>query len=245
MYLIALCDDEEADLDKAESMLKNYQNQHPKQELVIERFSCVEDLLYMVREESFVPDLIFMDIYMPKKMGTDAAKELRNMGNECKLVFLTLSKEHALEAFRVDAAQYLVKPVSEKVLFSLLDRFLQDIAEERKRYLLLRIDGRICRVQLSDIVCCEAQGKTQCLYHANGSQSLLHMTITEIFAMLSDYQEFVKVGAAYIINLEHVESLNAQDVYMDNGKKIYLPRGAYRPLRQQYFQYYCEEDYYK
>lgn len=79
----------------------------------------------------------------------------------------------------------------------------------------------------------------------NGSQSLLHMTITEIFAMLSDYQEFVKVGAAYIINLEHVESLNAQDVYMDNGKKIYLPRGAYRPLRQQYFQYYCEEDYYK
>lgn len=50
MYLIALCDDEEADLDKAESMLKNYQNQHPKQELVIERFSCVEELLYMVRE---------------------------------------------------------------------------------------------------------------------------------------------------------------------------------------------------
>lgn len=69
MYLIALCDDEEADLDKAESMLKNYQNQHPKQELVIERFSCVEELLYMVREESFVPDLIFMDIYMPKKNG--------------------------------------------------------------------------------------------------------------------------------------------------------------------------------
>lgn len=245
MYLIALCDDEEMELDKAESMLKNYQKQHPKQELIIERFVCVEKLLCMVREERFVPDLIFMDIYMPKKMGIDAAKELRNMGNECKLVFLTLSKEHALEAFYVNAVQYLVKPVSEKVLFSLLDRFLQDIAKERKRYLLLRIEGRICRVQLSDIVCCEAQGKTQCLYHTNGSQSLLHMTITEIFEMLSGYQEFVKVGAAYIVNLEHIDSLNAQDVCLDTGKRIYLPRGAYKPLREQYFQYYCEEDYYK
>ena len=43
MYLIALCDDEEADLDKAESMLKNYQNQHPKQELVIERFRVLRN----------------------------------------------------------------------------------------------------------------------------------------------------------------------------------------------------------
>lgn len=40
------------------------------------------------------------------------------------------------------------------------------------------------------------------------------------------------------MNLVHVVSLNAQEVQMDTGKKIYLPRGSYQPLRKRYFEYY-------
>lgn len=64
--------------------------------------------------------------------------------------------------------------------------------------------------------------------------------MTEIYEMLAGYREFVRVGAAYIVNLDHVESLSTQEVHMDSGKKIYLPRGSYHPLRERYFNYYCE-----
>ena len=242
MYLIALCDDEEADLDKAESMLKNYQNQHPKQELVIERFSCVEELLYMVREESFVPDLIFMDIYMPEKQGMEAAKELRKMGNECQIIFLTAAREFALDAFGVNAIQYLLKPVSSDKLFPVLDKVLSDLDEERKKYLLLRSEGRIHRVPINNIVYCEAQRKHQCVYLSDGSQLLLRMTLGGIYDMLSEYPEFIKAGIAYIVNLNHIDSLNAQSMQMDNGMKVFLPRGTYKPLKEQYFEYYCDEN---
>ena len=240
MYHIALCDDEAVELDKTEQMLNEYQKRHAGVSFLTERFERADELLHLIREESYVPDLLLMDIYMPEKMGIEAAKELRDMGNRSMLVFLTMSKEHALEAFRVDAAQYLVKPVTEQMLFSLLDKFFEG-EEERKKYLVLRIEGRISRVAVGDIMYCEAQGRTQCLHLADGTQHVLRMTITEIYEMLAKYEEFVRVGAAYIMNLDHVENLNAQDICVSSGKRVYLPRGAYKALKEQYFQYYCGE----
>lgn len=245
MYLIALCDDESEELEKTEKLLSDYEEKHSGPVFMIRRFNNADELLYLVREENYTPDLIFMDIYMQDResglypLGIEAVKELRNMDYEGKIIFLTTSKEHALEAFDVDALQYMVKPVSENKLFSVLNRLFQDMEEEKKRYILLRIEGRFVRVSLNDIVYCEAQGKTQCLYLADGTQCILRMTMTEIYEQLSQYQEFVRLGVAFIVNLGYIGSLNAKEICMDNGMKIYLPRGTYKGLREQYFNYYC------
>ncbi len=247
MYLIALCDDELAELEKTERLLGDYEKKHPGLDIITRCFENADELLYLVREENYMPDLIFMDIYMPDKesnsypLGMEAAKELRNMNYKGKIVFLTTSKEYALEAFDVDAMQYMVKPVAEDKLFSVLNSLLKEIEEEQKKYILLRIEGRLVRVSLNDIVYCEAQGKTQWLYLINGSRYLLHMTMTEIYELLSCYQEFIRIGVAFIVNLGYIGSLNAKEIYMDNGMKIYLPRGTYKGLREQYFNFYCRE----
>ena len=81
----------------------------------------------------------------------------------------------------------------------------------------------------------------QCLYLADGTQCILRMTMTEIYEQLSQYQEFVRLGVAFIVNLGYIGSLNAKEICMDNGMKIYLPRGTYKGLREQYFSYYCRE----
>ena len=240
MCLIALCDDETEELDKTEAMLNVYQSKNPKCELVIERFESAEELLDAVRGKKLLPDLLLLDIYMPEKLGTAVAKEFRELGGS-RIIFLTTSTAHALEAFRVDVVQYLVKPVSEKELFPVLDRILEYVKEEQKKFLLLRIEGKICRVALGDIVYCEAQGRYQALSLEDGRQLVLRMTMTEIFRMLSSHQEFVKVGISYIVNMEYINSLNAQEIYLDTGKIIHLPRGAYQPLREMYLKYYCEE----
>lgn len=83
MYHIALCDDETGELEKTEQLLKRYCQMSDGVELSIERFESADDLLKMVRENSCVPDIIFMDIFMPGKLGIDAVKELRQMGSGC------------------------------------------------------------------------------------------------------------------------------------------------------------------
>lgn len=241
MYQIALCDDETAELDKTVQMLKCYGTIHSATEFAIECFACADELIDRIKAGKYDPDLIMMDIYMPEKLGIEAARELREMGNSSRILFLTMSREHALDAFGVEAIQYLVKPVSEQRLFPVLDKILGEMKDTRKKYLLLRIDGRIQRVPVSNIVYCEAQGKTQYLYMSDGTQYGLRRTMAEVYRMFSGYREFSRVGVAYIVNLEHVDSLNAQELQMDNGKRIYLPRGSYQPLREKYFGYYCEE----
>ncbi|MCM1245225.1 MAG: LytTR family DNA-binding domain-containing protein [Roseburia sp.] len=242
MVLIALCDDEEAELKKTEQMFAAYRDRRPEMEFTVKCFEDADELLYMVRENEYMPELVVLDIYMAEKTGIEAARELRDMGNTGKILFLTSSREHALDAFGVDAVQYLVKPVSEEILFPLLDRYLSEIMEEKRRYLLLRIQGRVQRVALNDIIYCEAQGKTQCMYLADGSQCMLRTTMAEVGERLSAYKEFVRVGVAYIVNLECVDSMNAQEICLNNGKKIHLPRGTYKVLKEQYFHYYCEEN---
>ena len=124
----------------------------------------------------------------------------------------------------------------------MLDRFSSGMEEKRTRYLLFKIEGKIQRVAVNDMIYCEAQGKIQRLHLTDHTQCVLRMTMTEIYEMLSRYPEFVRVGIAYIVNLEHVDNLNAREVQMDDGKKIYLPRGSYQPLRERYFGYYCGEE---
>lgn len=248
MYLIALCDDETAELEKTEKLLSDYEKKQHGLDFMIRRFENADELLYSVIEKNYMPDIIFMDIYMPDKngelhpRGIKAAKELRIMNYEGKIVFLSTSKKHALEAFDVDAMQYMVKPVSENKLFSVLDGLLKDIEEERRKYVLLKIEGKLVKVSVNDILYCEAQGKAQCLHLADGTQCILRMTMTEICEQLSQYQEFVRVGIGFVVNLGYIGSLDAKELHMDNGMKIFLPRGTYKTLRDQYFRYYCEEE---
>lgn len=245
-YLTAICDDEKAELKKTEKILTAYEREHSGVHFVVECFGNVEDLLCRIGDRTYAPDLVIMDIFMPGKegkmasCGMEAAKRLRDMGSRAKLFFLTTSKEYALDAFDVDASQYLLKPVTQERLFYALERFVEKEEEERKSCLLLKVEGRIVKVAVNDIVYCEAQGKTQHLHLTDDEECRQRMTMSELNELLSPYCKFVRIGAAFIVNLEHINSLNSQEIYLTGGKKIYLPRGAYKGLREQYFNYYCK-----
>lgn len=245
---IACCDDETAEFNKIEKILSAYEQNHMDADFMINCFESTDEFLSMVREEKYSPDLVIMDIYMPGEtgenapLGMEAARRLRDMGSRSKLIFLTTSKEHALDAFDVDASQYLLKPIQTDKLFSLLDLFLKEAEGEREKYMLLRMEGLIKKVSLNDIVYCEAQGKRQCIYMVDGTEVLQNLTMARIYEMCVGCPELVKVGASYIVHLEHIVSLNAHEAQMDNGQKIYLPRGTYRLLREQYLDYYCGKE---
>ena len=173
-YLTALCDDETAELNKTEKILNDYEQEHPEVDFIIERFESADELIYRIEDKKYAPDLILLDIYMPgpggvsDSLGMEAAKKLRDMGSRAKLFFLSTSREYAVEAFDVEALQYLLKPISQERLFGVLDKFLDNEEEERKRCILLKMEGRLVKVPVTDIVYCEAQGKTQCLHFADG-----------------------------------------------------------------------------
>lgn len=170
MYEIALCDDEMAEMDKVERMLHSYRRQTAENGFMVRKFVGAEELLLEVQQGAYQPDLILMDIYMPGETGIDAAKRLREMGNTSRIAFLTLSKEHALDAFGVDAVSYLVKPFSMEKLFGVLDKVLKDLENEQVQHILVQADDHIEKIAIGDIIYCEAQRKKQCIYLKGGRQ---------------------------------------------------------------------------
>ncbi|MDE7284024.1 MAG: LytTR family DNA-binding domain-containing protein [Lachnospiraceae bacterium] len=239
MYQIAICDDEELELDKVEQMLKDYPAKSAGGEFLIRRFVNSEDIFLQITTENYNPDFILLDIYMPGSSGIETARKLRDMGNTCRIAFMTTSREHALEAFGVDAFSYLVKPVSEETLFPALDKVIKELADNQPQYILLpTVNDCVQRVELNDIIYCEAQRKKQCVYLKENERVFLQITMKKLFEMLCSYKRFVRLGASFIVNMEHIERLDAQMMLLDSGEEIYLPRGSYKEIREQYFEYY-------
>ena len=237
MYRMALCDDEQTEVVKTKGMLNSYKKAHPELDFDIEVFANADKLLLKM-QEGYNPDLILMDIYMDGKTGIEAARELHDMGNKSRVVFLTASEKHAVEAFRVDVAQYLVKPVSEAELFPLLDKQIEILDNEKQKYVVLQTDNKTFRIMVHDVVCCEAQGKRQYLHLTDDTQICVCMSMMRLEELFAPYEEIIRIGKGYIINLDHVDGLDSHTVQMDNGLKLYLPRGAYQSLRKQYISYY-------
>ena len=73
-------------------------------------------------------DLIILDVIMPLMSGMDTARELRMDEQTVPIIFLTSSKEFAVDSYDVNAFHYLIKPVDERKLFHILDEFLETIS---------------------------------------------------------------------------------------------------------------------
>lgn len=230
MYQIAIFDDEIAELDRVERILRGKHSPLAESAFLLECFTNIGDLLRRVETEHYQPDILLMDISMSGESGIETVRKLRVMGSCEQVIFFASTAEYALAAFGVAAVSYLLRPVSEKALFRALNRILEQMQHDRCRYVLFEVNCHVRRLALEDIIYCEAQGKKQCIYLSGGERLLLRMTMTRLRETLCIYKEFVGIGVSYIVNLGHVESWNRQTLMLDNRQEIYLPRGAYRGL---------------
>ena len=239
MYSIALCDDEDRELDRIENFLASYRSRKQEVEYKTERFSSAEALLQQVREERYVPDILLLDIFMSGKSGMEAAEEVRSLGLDMPIVFLTASTEYALKAYGVDAVQYLVKPLDDKRFFHAMDSVIRQIGRSRKNQIVIKVAGGIRQIQPNDIVYCESQKNYQMLCLTTGKYRV-RMTAGKLWEMLGEFCRFGRCGRSYILNMDHIVSVEREEIVMDNGCTIYIPRNKAAEFKKVYFAYYFD-----
>ena len=130
---IAIVDDNADDLTALNGIFNEYAAVNGL-EAEISLFNCAEELLENYRPLQYT--VIFMDIYMKKMTGIDAAKFIRSIDRDTLLVFLTSSIDHMHDAFSVHAYDYIQKPVKTEQIFRVLD----DILNRRTESEVTRVD---------------------------------------------------------------------------------------------------------
>lgn len=242
MYLIALCDDDAKELDQIENLLTEYQKKAEfPWEYKAERFTSAEELLSEIRKNGYTPDFLLLDIYMQGKTGIEAAQELRKENCNSLIVFLTTSMEHALDAYGVDAIQYLVKPLEQEKFFHAMDLVMGRLQKKRENQIVVKVAGGGMRhLDADEIFYCESQKNYQVLYLA-AEECKVRMTVKELWEILERLPQFNRCGRSYILNLNHVVSVEKEEILMKNEHIIYIPRNVAAKFKKEYFSYYFNE----
>lgn len=128
-----------------------------------------------------------------------------------------------------------------EILFSAhVDVSLPRGESERRRSVLLKVDGEVRSIAARDILYCEARRNDQRVSLADGSNVRSRVTTGELFAMLAPSGNCARCGAAYILNLAKLRRLNSKSALMADGVEIPVPRGAYAELKTAYYDFYSE-----
>lgn len=184
-------------------------------------FDSGGDFLEEARRERF--RLAFLDIYMEGLGGVETARQLRAFDPDCLLIFSTSSADHALEGYRVQAVQYLVKPYDAAELdrlFIQLDRILP----AQEKYVELRSGRQDVRLRLGDILWAEHYQHQVRVHTAGGEVLSTRLTFGEFAALLAPDPRFFVCGRGLLVNLDHAADFDGRDFRLEDGIRLPVSR---------------------
>ena len=222
---VAIIDDSSIDAEYMEGLLKAWARE--RQTLVqAERFVSAESFLYHYAEDK-AWDMLLLDIEMGSMDGVTLAKQLRQENDTVQIVFITGYADYISEGYEVAALHYLMKPVKEEKLFSVLDRAVEKLAKN-ERVFTFEIGGEMLRVPVYQIRYADVFGNYVTIHAQEDFK--IKMTLGELEKALDD--RFYRVGRSVIVNLTQISRVTRTEIRLRDGTAIPLPRGAYEGVNR-------------
>lgn len=166
-------------------------------------------------------DVIFLDIKMPKILGTEF---LKSLSNPPKVIFVTAYRDYAVEGYELDAVDYLVKPVS-------FERFIKAISKVNRLmgreslaasthkqisepFVYLKVDRDMKKVFLNEILYIESWKDYVKLFLSNNKTLLVKQSISSMEMLLSDHK-FLRVHRSFMVSLNKISGYNGISVQLE------------------------------
>ncbi|MFO7614610.1 MAG: LytTR family DNA-binding domain-containing protein [Bacteroidales bacterium] len=237
-----IIDDEQHSLETTDIMVRKY----CPGVLVIGLANSAEKGITLI--DTLKPDLVFLDIAMPRMNGFEMLQHLSF--RDFNLIFTTAYDDYAIKAFKVEAIDYLLKPIEPEELikavekvkkvmentlhFSRIDNILQQMGAmgHQRRKLALPIEGKLTMLEYDLIIYCESDGNYTIL-HLNGEKDLMvSRTLKDIENMLP-HPPFLRIHNSYVININHVTQYirgDGGDVILTNNIQLRVARSRKEEL---------------
>ena len=171
-------------------------------------------------------DLIFVDINMPDMNGLDF---VRTLHNKPQIIFTTAFSEYAIEGFKLDALDYLLKPIGYNEFLKAANKarsYFETVAQDQKKdtdtkeYLFVKSDYKIARIAVNDIIYIEGMREYVRIHLDSGKPLMPLMTLRLLEEQLPS-DRFMRVHRSYIVNLEKIITVEHNRIVFDG--KVYIP----------------------
>jgi two-component system, LytTR family, response regulator LytT len=188
------------------------------------RFDNPLDAMDLIANENV--DLIFIDIQMPDLSGLEFT---RTMAKGPKVIFTTAYEKYALDGFRLDVVDYLLKPFSyEEFLKAVqkvrklirLEKGVPDQIDSNSEFLFLKSDYKIKRINFNDILYIEGLKDYVKVYIQSAPQPVLSITTMKLIESKLPGTQFMRVHRSFIVNLGKIDTIERSRIVFG---KTYIP----------------------
>jgi two-component system LytT family response regulator len=171
-------------------------------------------------------DLVFVDINMPDLNGLDF---VRSLNEKPFIIFTTAYSEYAVEGFKVDAVDYLLKPIGYTDFLRAVNKVktltdLHNVHPEKTKttgdHLFVKSDYRLMRINLNDIKYIESMHEYIRIHLINNKPVMTLVSLKSIEEQLPK-DKFMRVHRSYIVNLRRINLIERNRIIFDNN--VYIP----------------------
>ena len=220
-------------------LIAEYLEDFPEFTLVGRAHDGFEGLKLIQREE---PDLIFLDVQMPRLLGTELLDVLEEAP---AVIFTTAFEKYAVQAFEQAAVDYLLKPFSLERFGEALQRFQNSLSNKKEtgprpqrklERLVLRDEGRVRIIALAEIHRLEADGDYVKIHTAQGA--FMKKQSLQSYAAQLPADQFVRVHRSHLLNLAELSRIdrykkNEHLALTKQGNKVPVSRSGYKLLKEK------------
>ena len=240
---IAVCDDDRFYRENMSRLLNLYSERNPQHDLSITIFKCADELLSVARKIGGF-DIYILDVIMPDINGIELGLRLRDDNFDGKIIYLTSSGDYALDSFKTQPFNYIIKPVEIEKLFPVLDKAIEDIGQKKEKSIIVKTaDGNV-KLSLDGIMYAELLNRNIHFHLANG-KTVESVSVRTSFSTaikeLTDDERFEDCGSSFVINLLHISVLKQDELCFSNGTVLKLPKKPLSRLREKWAERQKEE----
>lgn len=236
-----IIDDESSVRNVLELQLKNLLNE----EITTYQASNLKDGVDLIIQEE--PQIVFLDIEMPERSGLEIFEVLGNNYTNFQLVFVTAYNEYAIQAFKLSAIDYLLKPIDKSELKNAVEKAQQNIKSQQNYYdaetlkqvfhqistdkIAIDVPGGVFFVPLNDIYYFEADEMYTKIHYAKNKSDIICKPLKHFEQQLEGNHFFYRLHRSYIVNLKHLKELNKKDGYqitLDNNATIPISKSKHQ-----------------
>lgn len=225
------------DHDTTALQLQDHLEQFGRENGLSVRISRFSDGAKLVGDYRHDWDLLLLDVDMPVMNGIETARAVRQVDAQVLIIFITNLAQYAIKGYEVDALDYVLKPVSYYALAMRLKKALRMLRSTDEKALMLKRDGDMVRVPLSQIYYIEIYNHSLLYYTADGSIKITgaYNTLGELEQQLAGHG-FARCHNCYLVNLRYVDGIGHGSLKVFDAE-LPISRGRRKNVMNQLMAY--------
>ena len=231
MIEIALCDDNANDIAVIRLLAEQFVSDHSEFPIRLSCYSSSAELLTHIESIGGF-DLYILDVMMPEISGIQLAEVIRSCSDHAEIVFLTVSRDYAVDAFSVYACGYLLKPVCKENFDETVLRAVRKLSQEKSEVLTVKTKDGLRRIPLHKIVMIESFNHTREIIMTEDSVLETYATLSELFEQLKAHSSFIMPHRAYIANLDNSVGIVRYELLMLGNRRIPIPKNQFAAVQE-------------